>query len=215
MTPEFEMFETEEPDEQVQRYLEICGREKKTAYQSLTLAEKIEFFDGIHTERIPLFDEDGDDTLWTLWNYGEIFKEFVQKPEVFSIPDILRFLQMLDDDCFELSFMDETLKVIRSIVRCYGKDGALYLLSHLADVPEQGKGYGLYYCLKYLVHDETTFPYLMEAAPFLDDSARDLLLRILHGQEPGVISPMRDSEETFRERFSELERAVQRKEPVG
>ena len=30
-------------------------------YQSMTLEEKMDFFDGVHTNRVPLFDEDGDD----------------------------------------------------------------------------------------------------------------------------------------------------------
>lgn len=30
-------------------------------YQSMTLEGKMDFFDGVHTNHIPLFDEDGND----------------------------------------------------------------------------------------------------------------------------------------------------------
>lgn len=41
--------------------------------------------------------------LWTLWNYSEICKEFIQCPEMFSVTDISKFIDMLDDDCYQPS----------------------------------------------------------------------------------------------------------------
>ena len=149
--------------------------------------------------------ENGNDTLWTLWNYGEIYKEFIQHPEMFSVTDISKFIDMLDDDCYQPSFMDDTLKVIRSIIRFHGKDGAIYLLSHLQNVPEQGKEYGLCRSLRYLIVDNITFPYLKEAIALADDSIRNMLSRILHGEISGVTSPLKYAEGVERERICELE----------
>lgn len=177
---------------------------KKDAWQSMSLEEKIDFFDGIHTDRVPMFDENGNDTLWTIWNYGEICNEFIQRPEMFSISDISKFMEMLDDDCYQPSFMDDTLKVIRSIVRFYEKDGAIYFLSHLSDIPEQGKEYGLCDGLWYLIVDDITFSYLKEAIAVVDSSIRNLLFQILHGEISGA-SLWEFAEDIEQERLCELE----------
>ena len=68
-----------ESHEEYLKNLEHYRKIKKNAWQSMTLEEKIDFFDGIHTDHVPMFDENGNDTLWTLWNYGEIYKEFLTK----------------------------------------------------------------------------------------------------------------------------------------
>lgn len=188
----------------VEHYKEL----KKDTWQSMSLEEKIDFFDGIHTDHVPMFDENGNDTLWTLWNYGEICKEFIQHPEMFSVADISKFIDMLDDDCYQPSFMDDTLKVIRSIVRFHKKNGATYLLSHLSDVPEQGKEYGLCDSLHYLIVDDITFPYLKEAITFADESIRNILSQILHGEISGVTSPLEFAEDIERERIFELEMLI-------
>ena len=59
-------------------------------YQSMTLEEKMDFFDGVHTNHIPLFDEDGDD-MDTSDDYYAIRDEFLNHPEQFSLNDILVF----------------------------------------------------------------------------------------------------------------------------
>lgn len=163
------------PVQSHEEYLEILEQYKdyqKGAYRSMSLEEKIDFFDGIHTDHVPMFDENGNDTLWTLWDYGELTKDFIQHPEVFSVTDISKFIEMLDDDCYQPSFMDDTLKVIRSIIRYHGKDGAVYLLNHLSDVPQRGKEYGLYDSLQYLIVDDTAYPYLKEAVMAVEPSVQ-------------------------------------------
>lgn len=194
--------------EEYLKNLEKYREFKKDTYQSMSVEEKIDFFDGIHTDNVPMFDENGNDTLWTLWNYGEIYKEFIQHPEIFSVTDISKFLDMLDDDCYQPSFMDDTLKVIRSIVRFHGKDAAIYLLSHLSDVPERGKEYGLCYSLRCLAVDDIAFSHLKEAVNVANVSVRNLLSQILHGEMAGVTSPLKYAQEVERERFYELDELI-------
>ena len=59
-------------------------------YQYMTLREKMNFLDGVHTDNIPLFDEDGDD-MDTSDDYYAIRDEFLNHPEQFSLNDILVF----------------------------------------------------------------------------------------------------------------------------
>ena len=78
------------PVQSREEYLEILEQYKdyqKGAYRSMSLEEKIDFFDGIHTDHVPGSDENGND-MWTLWDYGELTKDFIQHPEVFSVSDI-------------------------------------------------------------------------------------------------------------------------------
>lgn len=198
-----------EPVKSHEEYLEILEKfkdYKKNTYQTMSLEEKIDFFDGIHTDHVPMFDEDGDDTLWTLWDYGEICTEFIQHPEMFSVSDISTFLEMLDDECYQPSFMDDTLKVIRSIVRFYGKDGAGYLLAHLTDVPQRGKEYGLCDSLRYLLADDTAFLCLKEAVSLADTRTRELLLQIIRGEIPGLRGLLSCTQDVEREKVCELEK---------
>ena len=65
-------------------------------YQSMTLEEKMDFFDGVHTNRVPLFDEDGDD-MDTSDDYYAIRDAFLEHPEQFTLDHILDFIKMLDD----------------------------------------------------------------------------------------------------------------------
>lgn len=177
---------------------------QKNTYLSMSLEEKIDFFDGIHTNQVPMFDENGN-TLYTLWDYGEISGEFIRHPEMFSITDISKFLEMLDDACEEPSFMGDTLKVIRSIIRFYGKEAAVYLLTHLSDVPQRGKEYGLYYSLSYLITDDAAFPYLKEAAMSVDPSTQNFLHRIIKGEMNGVPKLSACAEGSALDRIHELE----------
>lgn len=200
-----------EPVKSHEEYLKILEKfkdYKKNTYQTMSLEEKIDFFDGIHTDHVPMFDENGNDTLGTLWDYGEISREFIQHPEMFSVSDISKFLEMLDDDCYQPSFMDDTLKVIRSIIRFYGKDGAEYLLTHLSDVPDRGKGYGLCDCLRYLIVDDIAFPYLKEAAALVDPAVCGFLLQIIRGEISGVSGLLRYAEGAEQERICELQKTA-------
>lgn len=198
------------PVESHEEYLKILENYKdykRNTYQLMSLDEKINFFDGIHTDNVPMFDENGND-LWTLWDYGELYKEFIEHPEMFSIADISKFIEMLDDNCYQPSFMDDTLKVIRSIIRFRGVDGAVFLLLHLNDVPERGKEYGLYRSLRYLIVDDVTYPFLKEAVMLVDSPARELVRQIINGEIAGLPRFTAYAEGTELERIHELETII-------
>lgn len=57
----------------------------------MTLEEKMIFFDGIHTDNVPLFDRDGND-MDTFNDYCDIEKEFLTNPQMFSLDDICSFI---------------------------------------------------------------------------------------------------------------------------
>lgn len=201
------------PVESHEEYLKILEKYKgykKNTYQSMSLEEKIDFFDGIHTDNVPMFDENGNDTLGTLWDYGEISREFIQHPEIFSLEDISKFIDMLDDNCYQPSFMDDTLKVIRSIIRYQGKDGVVFLLTHLSDVPEQGKEYGLCDSLRYLIVDDVTFSYLKEAIILVDSSVQEFVRQIIDGEVPGLQCLLKYAKGTELERIHELKKIISR-----
>ncbi len=195
------------PVESHEEYLKILENYKdykKNTYQTMSLEEKIDFFDGIHTDNVPMFDENGNDTIGTLWDYGEICKEFIQHPEMFALADISKFMEMLDDDCYQPSFMDDTLKVIRSIIRYRGKDGAVFLLTHLPNVPEHGRQYGLCDSLRYLIADDVTFLYLKEAIMLVDSSVQEFVRQIIDGEVAGLPGLLKYAEGTELERIQEL-----------
>lgn len=200
-----------QPVKSHEEYLKILENYRgyeKNMYQTMSLEEKIDFFDGIHTDHVPMFDEDGNDTLGTLWDYGQITKEFIGHPEMFSLGDITKFLEMLDDDCYQPSFMDDTVKVIRSIIRYHGREGAEFFLTHLSDVPERGKEYGFWYSLRALIVDDVAFPYLREAVLALDPATREKVRNIISGKTEGVPSLKKYAEGKVLERICELESLV-------
>lgn len=200
-----------QPVKSYEEYLKILDGYrgyKKNMYQAMSLEEKIDFFDGIHTDHVPMFDENGNDTLGTLWDYGEITKEFIGHPDMFSLKDISKFLEMLDDDCYQPSFMDDTIKVIRSIIRFFGKGGAVFFLTHLSDVPERGKQYGFCDSLGYLIADDVVFPCLGEAILEVDPATREQIRKIINGEIEGVPSLKKYAEGRELERIRELESLV-------
>ncbi|MBD5135479.1 MAG: hypothetical protein HDT39_05875 [Lachnospiraceae bacterium] len=199
------------PVESYEEYLKILENYKdykQGTYQSMTLEEKIDFFDGIHTEHVPMFDEDGNDTIGTLWDYGEISKEFIQHPEMFSLDDISKFLEMLDDNCYQPSFMNDTLKVIRSIIRYHGREGAVFFLTHLSDIPEHGQEYGLCYSFRYLIVDDVAFPYLKEAVMFVNPSIQEFILKIINGEIAGLPALSKYAKGLELERIHELKMII-------
>ena len=105
---------------------------------------------------------------------------------MFSLEDISKFIAMFDDNCFEISQMHDTLDVIFSIVKFQGRDGVVFLLNHLSDVPEQGKEFGLWYGLLDLMRDDVVFSYLKEVITLVDPSVRELVRQIIDGEVPGV-----------------------------
>ena len=142
-------------------------------YQSMTLEEKMNFFDGIHTNHIPLFDEDGDD-MDTSDDYYAIRDEFLEHPEQFTLDHILEFIKMLDDNCYQPSFMDTIMNIIHNIVCYYQLGGVTYLLSHLHEV-------------RYLIKNDAVYPLVKEALTQISPDDREFVLQILEGTNMPVI----------------------------
>lgn len=151
-------------------------------YQWMSIKEKMDFFDGIHTDNVPLVDGDGDD-METADDYAAICDEFMQHPEMFALADIRLFVEMLDDWCYQPSFMDTILEIIHNIVVFYGLNGVIFLLTHFKDVPERARQYGLIGSLRRLMNDEVTYPLLKKALKQIDPSARELVQLILKGED--------------------------------
>lgn len=97
------------------------------------------------------------------------------------------------------------LKVIRSIIRFRGTDGAVFLLTHLSDVPEHGKEYGLSDSLRYLIVDDVTYPYLKKALMLVDSSVQRLVRQIINGKIAGLPNLLKRAIGTESERIQELE----------
>ena len=151
-------------------------------YKSMTLEEKMDFFDGIHTNHVPLFDEDGDD-MDTSDDYYAIRDEFLNHPEQFTLNNIVDFMEMLDDSCDQPSFMDTIIKIIHNIVRFYQLEGVICLLSHLREVPGRGYVYGLFWNVRYLIRDDPVYPLVKEALVQISPDDREFVLQILKGTD--------------------------------
>lgn len=150
--------------------------------QSMTLKEKMNFFNAVHTDSIPLFDEDGDD-LETSDDYYSIRDEFVNHPEQFSLNNILAFLEMLDDSCYQPSFMENITTIIHNIVRYYQLEGVNFLLSHLSVVPEKAYLFGLFVNMRCLIKDEETYQLMKEAIKLAKPDTVILVQKILSGED--------------------------------
>lgn len=160
---------------------------KAGTYKSMTRKEKMDFFDGVHTDNVPLFDEDGDD-MDTLDDYYAIQEEFLNHPEQFSLNDILAFIEMLDDSCYQPSFMDTITKVIHQIVRFYQLEGVVFLLSHLHEVPRRGYEFGLFVTIRRIMNDDITYPLMAEALSVITPDTLKLIQKILNGRDmPNVL----------------------------
>jgi len=169
-----------------EQYLKVVEQYKDYeagTYQSMTLTEKMDFFDGIHTDNVPLFDEDGDE-MNTFDDYDAIRDEFLDHPEQFALDNILDFMEMLDDSCYQPSFMDTIVKIIHNIVRFYQLEGVTYLLSHLNQVPRRGYEYGLFWSVRYLINDENVYPIVKESLGQIRSKEREFVLQILEGNTP-------------------------------
>lgn len=166
-------------------YLKIVEKYKNYkagTYKSMTLKEKMEFFDGIHTDNIPLFDEDGDD-MDTFDDYYSIENEFLNHPEQFSLNDILTFFEMLDDSCYQPSFMDTITVIIHNIVRHYQLEGVVFLLSHLYEVPRRGYEFGLFVNMRRLIIDDVTYGLMIDAIGLISPDTVRLIHNILNGKD--------------------------------
>ncbi len=155
-------------------------------YQSMTLEEKMDFFDGVHTNHIPLFDEDGDD-LETSDDYYAIRDAFLEHPEQFTLNHILDFMKMLDDECYQPSFMETIIKIIHNIVCYYQLEGVTYLFSHLREVPSRGYEYGMFWNVRYLIKDDSVYPLVKEALTQINSNDSEFVLQILEGTNMSAI----------------------------
>ena len=65
---------------------------KAGTFKTMSLKEKMDFFDGVHTEKVAICDEEGDD-MNTLQDFWDIEDEFLNNPQLFSLNDILSLHQ--------------------------------------------------------------------------------------------------------------------------
>lgn len=178
-------------------------------YQSMTLQEKMDFFDGVHTDNVPLWDEDGDE-MDTLEDYNSIREEFLNHPEQFSLKDIHVFMEMLDDSCYQPSYMDTVTKIIHNIACFYQSEGVAYLLSHLQEVPERGRMFGWSVTIHLLIRDDAAYAWMKESLKTLTPDALRLLHCILSGKDlpKSLLLYYNYGSETELARKAELERTV-------
>lgn len=168
-----------------EEYLKIVEQYKDYkagTYKSMTLKEKMDFFDGIHTDNVPLWDEDGDD-MDTFDDYYLIEDDFLNHPEQFSLDNIVVFLEMLDDSCYQPSFMDTITKIIHNIVHHYQLEGVVFLLSHLHEVPRRGYYFGLFDIVRRLISDDMTYQLMKDAMGLVTSDTVRLVQRILSGKD--------------------------------
>ncbi len=181
--------------------------------------EKIESHDE-YLKVVEQYDEDGDD-LDTSDDYEVIRDEFLGHPEQFALNNILDFMEMLDDGCHQPSYMDVILKIIHNIVRFYQREGATYLLSHLREVPGRGYVYGLFWNIRYLIKDDSVYPFIKEALGQISPDDREFVLQILKGTDmPDILGSKSETgkfsllsecgDEIERNRKAELEDIISR-----
>lgn len=164
---------------------------KAGTFKTMSLKEKMDFLDGVHTEKVAIFDEKGSD-MDTLQDFWDIQDEFISNPQLLSLNDILSFINMLDDWCFELSWMDHLVDIIVNIAYFYKIDGIVFLLSNLKNVPERGRLHGQFRIMQRFL-TENIYPIVKEAVKHINQSEKILVLYILEG-EPAPSIPEKKGE---------------------
>lgn len=200
-----------------EEYLKIAERYqncKPDAYKSMSFQEKIDFFAGVYTDIIQLWDENGDELATWKVNTA-IWDEFLSHPEQFSLEDIHVFMEMLDDSCYHPSSIDtvDTIaKIIHNIACFYQLEGVAYLLSHLQEVPERGRMIGWPVTLYLLIRDGAAYAWMKEALKTLTPDALRLLHCILGGEglPKALLVYYNYGSETELARKAELEEAISR-----
>lgn len=120
-------------------------------------------------------------------DYYAIRDEFLEHPEQFTLDHILDFIKMLDDNCYQPSFMDTIMNIIHNIVCYYQSGGVTYLLSHLHEVPSRGYELGLFRNIRYLIKNDAVYPLVKEALTQIRPDDREFVLQILEGTNMPVI----------------------------
>ncbi|WP_313129893.1 hypothetical protein [Anaerocolumna sp.] len=164
---------------------------KAGTYKTMSLKEKMDFLNGVHREEVEIFDEEGKD-MDTLQDFWDIEDDFLNNPQQFSLNDILSFINMLDDWCFELSWMEQVVDIIVNIACFYRINGIVFLLSNLKNVPEKGRLFGQFRVMQRLLA-ENIYPTVKEAVKQINPSDRMLVLYILEG-EPAPPKPTKKGE---------------------
>lgn len=77
--------------------------------------------------------------------------------------------------------METILKIIHNIIRFYELEGAVYLLSHLREVPSRGYVYGLFWNIRYLIKDDSVYSFVKEALGQISSDDSEFVLQILKG----------------------------------
>lgn len=77
--------------------------------------------------------------------------------------------------------METILKLIHNIIRFYELEGAVYLLLHLREVPSCGYVYSLFWNIRYLIKDDSVYPFVKEALGQISSDDSEFVLQILKG----------------------------------
>jgi len=127
-------------------------------YQTMSIAEKIDFLHKVHREEIFLSDEDGNDNEIDT-DFHCVQEELRKHPEMFCCEDLLHIMKIFDDDCFEISWQYHLSSMVYGNCRYYGKDRISFYLQHLQEVPVNGRFHGWHFPIQWLM-DERSFPML-------------------------------------------------------
>ena len=146
-------------------------------YQTMSIAEKIDFLYKVHREEIFISDEDGNDNEFYN-DYHSVQDELLEHSEILCCEDILHIMKIFYDDCFEVSWQFHLASMVFSNCQYYGKDRISFYLQHLQEVPSNGRFHGWHFPVQWLM-DEQTFPMLKEAIQEQTEEIQKLILEIL------------------------------------
>lgn len=146
-------------------------------YRTMCVSEKIDFLHKVHTEEISLWDDDGNDNeIWD--DYHVVQEELMLHSEILTCEDLLHIMRIFDDDCFELSWQGNLIRILYRNCAYYGKDRLAFYLQHLEEVPLNGRFHGWRIALRWFMN-EKDFPILQEAIQEQTIENKKLVLQIL------------------------------------
>ena len=154
----YEKWKYKDTEEYREEWIEDWRKYPPQDYKKLSIDDRLDFHNGVQNGFIPTVLEHGVDHHYIFFNtdrdHFDMLMELRDHPEQFELDHIPRLLELIDDECYELSWQQMLAKMVYKIILYYGAEGLTCYLQSLSGLSSNNYYHGCELIMGWLLDGE-------------------------------------------------------------